>query len=586
MKVVVVGGVAGGMSFAARARRLSEDAQIVVLERDPYVSFANCGLPYHLGGEIPRRDKLLLHTPATLAASLNLDVRTGHEVLSIDRAAKVVQVRDRHAGTVYDQPYDALMLATGAAPVVPPVPGVDLPQVRVLRTVPDVDTLRQIVEGGARRAVVVGAGFIGLEVAEAYRHRGLEVAVVELADQVLIPLDPEMAQAVETALCANGVEVHLGAALTSIHPAGPDWDGADGPDLSELSGHPVVVELSDGTYLPADVVLLAVGVRPESALARAAGLELNARGAVVVDAHLRTTDPAIYAVGDSVEVIDAVTGAPTMVPLAGPANRQGRDAANHLFGRPGMRAPVLGTAIVRVFDVVAAATGKNEKFLEAAGTPHHVVHLHPNQHAGYFPGARPIHLKVLFAPDGRVLGAQATGTEGVDKRMDVLATAIRAGMTVADLADLELSYAPPFGSAKDPVNMAGMIGENVLDGTIRLWYPADLAELPAETVLLDVRTAKEFAAGHLPGALNIAHTSLRRRISEVPDGVPVRIYCASGFRSYLAYRVLAQEGWDDVATLDGGMATLAVALPDLPLVTGELPIAAPRPAADAATVTR
>jgi len=576
MKVVVVGGVAGGMSFAARARRLSEDAEIVVLERDPYVSFANCGLPYHLGGEIPQRDKLLLHTPATLAASLNLDVRTGHEVVSIDRGTAVVRVRDRQAGTEYDEPYDALMLATGAAPVVPPVKGVRLPHVRVLRSVPDVDALRQIVDGGARRAVVVGAGFIGLEVAEAFRHRGLEVAVVELADQVLIPLDPEMARSVETALRSNGVEVHLGTALTEIHTAMPDWDGADGADLSHLADYPVVVELSDGTRLPADVVLLAVGVRPESGLARAAGLQLNERGAVVVDAHLRTSDPAIYAVGDSVEVVDAVTGAPAMVPLAGPANRQGRDAADHLFGKPGVRAAVLGTAIVRVFDVVAATTGKSEKALKAAGTAYHVVHLHPNHHAGYFPGARPIHLKVIFAPDGRVLGAQATGSEGVDKRMDVIATAIRAGMTMADLADLELSYAPPFGSAKDAVNMAGMIGENILDGTVRLWYPGDLADMPENAVLLDVRTASEFAGGHLPGALNIAHTSLRKRIAEVPDGVPVRIYCASGFRSYLAYRVLAQGGWDDVATLSGGIQTVREALPGLALDTSELPVRAAR----------
>ncbi len=545
MKVVVVGGVAGGMSFAARARRLAEDAEIVVLERDPYVSFANCGLPYHLGGEIPEREALLLHTPESLAASLDLDVRTGHEVLAVDPASRSVRVRDRRTGTEYDEPYDALVLATGAAPVVPDVPGVSSPQVRTLRSVPDVDELQRLLAGGARRAVVVGAGFIGLEVAEAFVHRGLAVTVVELADQVLAPLDPEMAAEVEEALRRGGVDVRTGTGLTAVHPV------ADG----------VEVELSDGGRVPADVVVLAVGVKPETRLAREAGLALDARGAVVVDEHLRTSAPGVYAVGDSVQVVDAVTGQPALVPLAGPANRQGRDAADHLFGRTGSRAPVLGTAIVRVFDTVAAATGRSEKALRAAGTPFHAVHLHPNHHAGYFPGAQPLHLKVLFAPDGRLLGAQATGGEGVDKRVDVLATAIRAGMGVRDLADLELAYAPPFGSAKDPVNLAGMVGENVLDGTVRLWHAADLDALPADAVLLDVRSEAEFAAGHLPGAVNVPHTELRKRLAEVPAGRPVRVHCASGFRSYLAYRVLAQNGFDDVATLSGGLMTLRRAHP-------------------------
>jgi rhodanese-related sulfurtransferase len=394
-------------------------------------------------------------------------------------------------------------------------------------------------------------------VAEALRHRGLDVAVVELAEQVLTPLDPEMARAVEIALVEGGVQVRLGAGLAGIRSTEP----AD--DLG------VVVDLTDGSSLPADVVLLAMGVRPESGLARAAGLALNPRGAVVVNEHLQTSDPTIYAVGDCVEVVDAVTNDPAMVPLAGPANRQARDAADHLFGGIGRRAPVLGTAIVRVFDVVAATTGKSEKSLAAAGTPYRAVHLHPSSHAGYYPGARPIHLKVLLAPDGRVLGAQATGTEGVDKRIDVIATAIRAGMGVGDLADLELSYAPPFGSAKDPVNLAGMIAENVLDGTVRLWYPRELDGLGDDAVLLDVRTPHEFASGHLPGAVNIPHTALRSRLCEVPLGVPVRIYCASGFRSYLAYRVLTQHGWDDVATLSGGMATLRLSRPDLRLETRE-----------------
>ncbi|WP_088289004.1 FAD-dependent oxidoreductase [Kineosporia sp. A_224] len=564
-KVVVVGGVAGGMSFAARARRLSEEAEIVVLERDEYVSFANCGLPYYLAGEIPDRASLLLHTPASLAASLALDVRTGHEVVSVDTAARSVRVRRRADGTEYDEAYDALVLSTGATPLVPPIPGVDLPQVRVLRTVPDVDALRGLVEAGARRAVVAGAGFIGLEVAEALRHRGLEVAVVDLADQVLPPLDPEMAAAVERALVGAGVDVRTSTSVTAVEPDdGTPADGAagDGPRGA------VRVRLSDGSVLPADLVLLSVGVRPETTLARAAGLTLGERGTVHVDEHLRTSDPHVYAVGDAVEVVDAVTGAPAAVPLAGPANRQGRAAANHLFGRRGGRTPVLGTAIVRVFDTVAASTGRSEKALRQAGIAHHVVHLHPGHHAGYYPGARALHLKLVFAPDGRVLGAQATGSEGVDKRIDVVATAIRAGMTVEDLAELELAYAPPFGSAKDPVNMAGFTASNVLAGDLTLWRGRDLGALPEDTVLLDARSAKEFTAGHLPGALNIPHTDLRARLAEVPAGVPVRVYCASGFRSYLALRVLRQSGWDDVASLSGGLATFRLERPDVALETG------------------
>ena len=563
MKVVVVGGVAGGMSFAARARRLAEDAQIVVLERDPYVSYANCGLPYHLGGEIPDRDALLLHTPATLAASLNLDVRTGHEVTAVDPASRTVTVRERATGREYVERYDALVLSTGATPIVPPIPGVDLPQVRMLRTVPDVDALKALVDAGARRAVVAGAGFIGLEVAEALTHRGLTVTVVDLADQVLPPLDPEMARTVEQALTRAGVDVRTSTSVTAITAGDETADGAmDGV---------VGVRLSDGSELPADLVLLSVGVRPESSLARAAGLELNERGAVRVDEHLLTSAPGVYAVGDAIEVVDAVTGAPTMVPLAGPANRQGRDAADHLFGKPGMRAPVLGTAIVRVFDTVAATTGRPEKALRAAGIAHHAVHLHPGHHAGYYPGARPLHLKLVFAPDGRILGAQATGSEGVDKRIDVIATAIRAGLTVADLAELELAYAPPFGSAKDPVNLAGFAACNVLAGDLAVWHGTDLdgdGRPDTGGVLLDVRSTSEYTSGHLPGALNIAHTQLRERLGEVPAGVAVRVYCASGFRSYLALRILRQHGWDDVASLSGGLTTLRLERPALTLATG------------------
>ncbi len=483
MKAVVVGGVAGGMSFAARARRLAEDAQIVVLERDPYVSYANCGLPYHLGGEIGDRDALLLHTPQSLAESLALDVRTGHEVLAIDPAGHTVTVRERATGREYQEAYDALVLSTGAAPVIPPIPGAGLPSVHVLRTVPDVDVLRDLVDGGARRAVIIGAGFIGLEAAEALRHRGLDVTLVELAGQVMPAMDPEMARSIELELLDAGVEVRLGTSAAALRESG---SGA------------VAADLSDGSQVIADFVLLAAGIRPETSLAASAGLVLGAHGALLVDEHLRTSVPSIYGVGDAIEVADAVTGGPALVPLAGPASRQGRAAADHLFGRGGRRGPVLGTAIVRVFGTVAATTGPAEKALRAAGIAHHAVHLHPNNHAGYYPGARPLHLKLLFAPDGRVLGAQATGGDGVDKRIDVIATAIRAKMTVDDLADLELAYSPPFGSAKDPVNLAGMVASNLLTGNLAVWRGEDLACLGPGAVLVDVRSAVEFKAATCP----------------------------------------------------------------------------------------
>lgn len=570
MKIVVIGGVAGGMSFAARARRLAEDAEIVVLERGSYVSFANCGLPYHLAGEIAERSDLILHTPESLSASLALDVRTGHEVLAIDPAARTVGVRDLTAGEEYDEPYDVLMLAPGASPAAPAIPGADLPAVRTLRTVPDVDELRSMVAGGARRAVVVGAGFIGLEAAEALAHAGLEVTVAELTSQVLPPLDPEMAQTVEREIRAAGIDVRVGVFATGIREADGGPRGA------------VLVDFSDGSSVWAGLVLVAVGVRPETTLAQAAGLTVDERGAIVVDEYLRTSDPAIYAVGDAIAVADAVTGVPVSAPLAGPANRQGRAAADHVFGRRARPAPVLGTAIVRVFGTVAAITGRSEKALRAAGIAHDAVHLHPVHHAGYYPGAKAIHLKLLFDTDGRVLGAQATGPEGVDKRIDVIATAIRAGLTVYDLAELDLAYAPPFGSAKDPVNRAGLVASNVLAGDLAIWRGSDLEQMAGDAVLLDVRSEAEYRSGHLPGARNIPHTELRARLGEVPENRPVLTYCASGFRSYLALRVLRQSGWDDVASLSGGIKTFTLERPDVELETG---LAAARPAERMAAVT-
>jgi NADPH-dependent 2,4-dienoyl-CoA reductase/sulfur reductase-like enzyme/rhodanese-related sulfurtransferase len=557
MRIVVVGGVAGGMSAAARLRRLDETAEIVVLERGTEVSFANCGLPYHVSGEIADRGSLLLHTPATLRASLDLDVRVRHEVVAIDRAARTVAVRDLERGTTYEMGYDALVLATGADPIVPPLPGLGRPQVRTLRTVPDADVLRDLLARGASRAVVVGAGFIGLETVEAFRHRGLAVSLVELAPQVLPALDAEMARLVEDELLRHDVELHLGVGLAGVDDS--------------ATSHAVDVVLADGTRLPADIVLLGVGVRPSTALARAAGLELSPQGAVVVTADQRTSDPNIWAVGDAIAVTDAVTGAPGVVPLAGPANRQGRVAADSIMGRATTSRPVLGTAIVRVFDLTAAVTGPTSRRLTHAGVEHRAVHLHRGNHAGYYPGAETIHLTLLFTPEGRVLGAQAVGGAGVDTRIDVLATALRAGFDVDDLAELELAYAPPYGSAKDPVNMAGFLGQNVVDGTLVAWTAADLdSVVDGAALLVDVRSPVEYAVGTLPGAINVPHTELRERVDQVvsaAQGRPIRVFCASGFRSYLAHRQLAGRGIAS-ATLDGGLLTLSAARRDLVLAPG------------------
>jgi NADPH-dependent 2,4-dienoyl-CoA reductase/sulfur reductase-like enzyme/rhodanese-related sulfurtransferase len=547
-KIVVVGGVAGGMSAAARARRLSEDAHIVVLERDAYVSFANCGMPYHIGGDIPDRDELLVQTPESLAANLNLDVRVANEVVAIDTSGKIVQVRDLGASRTYQLPYDKLVLATGAKPVQPSLPGIDSPLVHTLRNLEDMDRIKAVVDAGRGRAVVIGGGYIGIEMVEALRHREWQVTLLEAADQVMGPLDPEMAQQVQAELARNGVQLHLGTKAEGF------------TDTSVLT--------SDGV-LPADLVVLAIGVLPESSLARFAGLHTTDRGAIVVDAHQVTSDPDVYAVGDSVQVTDTVTGEPTVVPLAGPANRQGRIAADHMFGRDARYTTTQGTAIVKVFDLTAGGTGANEKILRRHGIDYRKVYVHPNGHASYYPGTAAMHLKLLFAADdGRVLGGQVVGYDGVDKRIDVLAVAVRAGLTVWDLAELELAYAPPYSSAKDPINMAGFQGSNLLDGTIELWYPQDWGNLPADAVILDVRTERENLECALPMSVNIPVQELRERYEEIDQDRPVYVYCRSGFRSYLAYRMLKGLGFQQVATLSGGTLTMEHSVPWLRPLNG------------------
>ena len=571
--IVVVGGVAGGMSAAARARRLDEHAEIIVLEQGEYVSFANCGLPYHLSGEIARRESLLLHTPGSLASSLRLDVRTGHRVMGIDREARevTVQTQDR----TFRQPYDALLLSPGAVAVRPPIAGLDHPAVHTLRTVPDVDALRDSVGGlladrpvgaPAPRAVVIGAGFIGLEAVEALAARGLQVHLVELADHVLPPIDAELAPLLADELAAHGVDLRLAVSAQAVEPVEPDSVPAIEESGETGSTGAVTVTLSDGSRLAADLVIVNVGVRPASALAREAGLDLGPTGAIRVDADQRTSDPHIWAVGDAVEVFHAVTGTSGPVPLAGPANRQGRRAADSMCGhRTTPQASVLGTAIVRVFDLTAATTGANQATLERAGIAHEVVHIHPGDHAGYYPGSETMHLVASFAPDGTLLGAQGVGRSGVDKRIDVLATAIRAGMTADDLAELELAYAPPYGSAKDAVNMLGFVAQNVLDGTMPQWQAGDLDKAVATTLVLDVRSRSEFDAGHLDAALNIPHLELRERLDEVRDaaaGRAISVHCASGVRSYLATRVLLSEGFD-ARNLSGGWITLKAVHPEI-----------------------
>lgn len=542
MKLVVVGGVAGGASAAARVRRLDEHADIVVLERDEYVSYANCGLPYHIGGVIQEREKLLVQTPGSLKRSLNLEVRVGHEVKAIDRAAKQVTVSEVSSGKEYRESYDKLVLAQGARPLRPSLPGVDHPRIFVLRNIPDMDVIIAALAQRMRRTVVIGGGYIGVEVAENFRHLGLDVELVEMMRQVMPPIDHEMARDLEYHMEANGVRLHLGIA-------------AEG--FSDL-GDCLSVRLSSGETLEADLVVLAVGVRPDTELAAEAGLPIGPSGGLRTDEHMCTLDPDIYAVGDMVEVTDTITGEATLVALAGPANRQGRVAADHICGRDSVYQSSQGTAILKVFDMVGGGTGASERTLRRAGIVYRKVYLHPSGHASYYPGTAPMHIKVLFEPDdGRLLGAQIVGFDGVDKRLDVFATALRAGLTVYDLEHLELAYAPPFGSAKDPVNMAGFLASNLLRGDHRFWYAEDYPLRTNEGTLLDVRTELEYAEWHIPGAVNIPLGQLRQRLGEIPRDKPVFAYCRVGFRGYLAYRILVQRGFAHVCNLAGGGLTFS-----------------------------
>ena len=540
-RVLIVGGVAGGASCAARLRRLDETAEIVLFDRGPHVSFANCGLPYFVGNVIADERSLLVASSELFRQRFNIAVHTRHEVTSIDRAARTIRVVDLDAAggpKPRDERYDALLLAPGAAPIRPPLPGIELPGIFAVRTIPDTRRIRSwIDERRPRRAVVVGGGFIGLEMAENLAHRGLEVTILERLPQVMPPLDAEMAATVRAHLESAGVRLHLGDGLSGF-----ESDGRGG----------LVVLTEAGARLAADLVILSIGVRPETGLAVAAGLPLGARGGIAVDAEMRTADPHIWAVGDAVEVRDVISGQDLIVPLAGPANRQGRIAAESINGRARSFRGVQATAVVGVFGLTVATTGASEKGLRRDGRDDVAcVYLHPGHHAGYYPGAKPIHLKLVFeTPSGRILGAQAVGLEGVDKRIDVIATMIQLGGTVRDLAEAELCYAPQFGGAKDPANLAGMIAVNHLDGLMPL---ADWRGL-ASAQLVDVRQPDEFAAGHIDGAINLPLSQLRERYRELPANRPLALYCGVGQRAYYGTRFLLQHGYR-AANLSGGFTT-------------------------------
>ena len=538
-RVLIVGGVAGGASCAARLRRLDETAEIVMFDRGPHVSFANCGLPYFVGDVITEERKLLVATSELFLERFDITVRTRHEVTAIDRARRTIAVMDQDAGVRREEPYDALVLSPGAAPIRPSMPGVDLPGIFAVRTIPDSVGIRSwIAQRRPRGALVVGGGFIGLEMAENLARRGLAVTVLEKLPQVMPPLDPEMAEPVRRHLVDQGVTVHLGDGLARF--------AAEGERIAAIT--------EGGTRLTADLVILAIGVRPETGLARDAGLPLGPRGGILVDAQMRTADPAIWALGDAVEVRDVVTGQEVILPLAGPANRQGRVAAESICGRVRQFRGVQATAVVGVFGLTVASTGATEKGLRRAGVRgFEVVYLHPGHHAGYYPGAQPIHLKVLFSvPEGRVLGVQAVGLEGVEKRVDVIAAMIQMGATVRDLAEVELCYAPQFGAAKDPVNLAGMIATNHLDGDMPL---ADWRRLGSDgQVTVDVREPDEFAAGHVAGAVSLPLSQLRERYGELPRDRPLAVYCQVGQRGYYAVRFLLQHAYR-AANLSGGWTT-------------------------------
>jgi len=542
IKLLIVGGVAGGATAAARARRLDEQAEIVLFERGEHISFANCGLPYYIGQVIKERDDLLITTPEALMNRYKIDVRVFAEVDSIDRKNRQVVVRNLKTGETYKEGYDKLILSPGAEPIKPRLDGIGLDTVFNLRNIPDSDRIKAHVDDKKPdSAVVVGGGFIGLEMAENLVERGVKTIILEMLDQVMPPLDYEMATVVHAHLKEKGVRLEL----------------ENGAKSFSVRGDRTVVSTSKGHDIECDLVILSIGVRPENRLAKEADLEIGARGGIKVDSAMRTSDPDIFAVGDAVEVLDFVSGLPTMTALAGPANKQGRIAADNALGRKSMFRGTLGTAIVKVFDMTVASTGASEKVLKRSNTPYLVSYTHSGSHASYYPGAEMLSIKLVFSPSsGRVLGAQIVGKGGVDKRIDVLATAIRGGMTVYDLEELELAYAPPYSSAKDPVNIAGFVAANILKGDVENIYWNELSDLDSnENILIDMRNQDELdTAGVMEGALHIPLNDLRRRLPELDRKKKYIAFCAAGLRAYIGHRVLVQNGFDS-RNLSGGYIT-------------------------------
>lgn len=541
-KIVIVGGVAGGASAAARLRRLDETSTIVLVERGEYISFANCGLPYYIGETIQDRSKLMVQTVEGMGKRFKLDIRNLSEVISIHREDKTVSIKNLSTEEVYTESYDQLILSPGAKPIVPNIPGLDeAKDVFTLRNIPDTDQIKQYIDQRKpAEAVVVGGGFIGLEMAENLADRGVKVTLIEMANQVMAPLDYEMASIVHTHLKEKGVTLIL----------------EDG--VKALSNQGKTIELSSGKKVSTDMIILSIGVRPENGLAVDAGLDIGERGGIIVNEYMQTSDESIYAIGDAVQIMDYIHQSPAMIPLAGPANRQGRLVADHIYGKNVPYKGTLGTSIAKVFDLTVAATGSNEKKLKQLGLPYQAIHIHPASHAGYYPGAYPIALKLLFNPDnGQIYGAQAVGKDGVDKRMDIIATAIKGNLDVHDLTEIELSYAPPYSSAKDPVNYAGYVASNIMDGQVDTvqWHEIDDL-LRAGATLIDVREPAERNAGFIQGSINIPLNDLRDRMHELPKDETLYVSCQVGLRGYLASRILAENGFQ-VKNLDGGWKTYA-----------------------------
>lgn len=531
MKTVIIGGVAGGASAAARLRRLDEKAEIIIMERGGFVSFANCGLPYYIGEEITDQSKLTLQTPESFRARFNIDVRVNNEVTAIEPISKTVSIRNTLTGETYTESYDNLILSPGAEPIKPPIIGIDSERVFTLRNIPDTLKIKSFIETqNPKSAVVVGGGYIGVEMAENLKNAGLDVTVIELSDHLIAPLDFDMAADVHAYLRNNGVKLILGNGVREIKEA------ANG----------LSVTLERGS-VNADMLIMSVGVRPETALAKDCGILCNRRGSIIADSHMKTNVTDIYAIGDAVEVKDFITGNPAFIPLAGPANKQGRIAADNICGLDSEYTGTQGSAVLKIFDMTVATTGLNEKSATAAGIDYNKTYIYSGSHASYYPGAVNMSVKALWdKATHKLLGAQIVGFDGVDKRMDVLATAIRFGAKITDLTKLELCYAPPFGSAKDPVNMLGFVAENVITGKIKQFFPEDVAGLPRDgsVTLLDTRTATEVSRGHIDGFINIPLDSLREHIDEIPKDKPVYVHCHSGLRSYIACRILTGNGYD------------------------------------------